>query len=469
MEKINPEIFRGYDIRGISEKDLDYDVMERIGKAHGTYLKSINVSRTVVGYDNRVSTKEYKEAIISGLRKVGINVIDIGLALSPIVYWAQYFFKTKGAVMVTGSHNPAEYNGVKLGRGFSDTLTPIQEIKKMVIKKDFQESQTEGSLKEEKNYIENYYQELIAKAGKIKPFKIVVDASNGPAGKFYPELLRKAGCEVIEQNCRLDGTFPNGTPDPTEEKISQRLAERVIKEKADLGFSYDADGDRIGIVDEKGGFIWNDVLVAIFAEDVIMKNPGAKIVYNALCSKVVDDVIKKAGGEPILWLTGHAFIKDRVHKEKAPFGGELSGHFFFFDNFYGHDDAGYASLRLLSYLTAKSKSLSEVVAGFPQYISSPEIKIGCPDSIKNEVIDRIKEQFIKDFGKENVNDLDGARANFADGMMIIRASQNGPYITVKFEAKDKETYEKRRTYIRDELKKHPEIDWSFGVNEGLIK
>ncbi len=284
-----------------------------------------------------------------------------------------------------------------------------------------------------------------------------------------PELLRQAGCEVIEQNCELDGTFPNGTPDPTEEKVVKRLADRVLKEKADLGFSYDADGDRMGLVDEKGRIIWNDVLVAIFADDVISKNPGAKIVYNALCSKIVEDIITKTGGKPIIWMTGHAFIKDKVKKEKAPFGGELSGHFFFMDNFYGHDDGAYATLRVLDYLTRKNKTLSKVIDEFPKYISSPEIKVGCPDDKKMRVVKDIIADFVRDFGKDKVIDIDGALVDFNDGMMIIRASHNGPYLTTKFEAKDRTTYEKRRQYIRKTLKKYPEIDWSFGVNLELIK
>ncbi len=466
--KLNPFIFRGYDIRGVAEKDMDAEILELIGRAHGTYLKDIGVDKAVVGSDNRLSSEDYRQAVIKGLLRSGIDVIDLGMCLTSIVYWAQYYFKSKGSVMVTASHNPAEYNGVKLGRNFSDTLTPIQWIKKTVEKEKF--TQGKGKLvKANPNYINHYYKELISKIGKIKNFKIVVDASNGTAGKFMPELLRQAGCEVIEQNCELDGTFPNGTPDPTEEKVVKRLADRVLKEKADLGFSYDADGDRMGLVDEKGRIIWNDVLVAIFADDVISKNPGAKIVYNALCSKIVEDIITKTGGKPIIWMTGHAFIKDKVKKEKAPFGGELSGHFFFMDNFYGHDDGAYATLRVLDYLTRKNKTLSKVIDEFPKYISSPEIKVGCPDDKKMRVVKDIIADFVRDFGKDKVIDIDGALVDFNDGMMIIRASHNGPYLTTKFEAKDRTTYEKRRQYIRKTLKKYPEIDWSFGVNLELIK
>jgi len=460
--EVNPHIFRGYDIRGVVGVDLDAETMELIGRAHGTYLSRAGVSKAVVGSDNRLTSEEYRNAVMNGLSKSGIEVIDLGTSLTSIVYWAQYYFKSKGGVMVTASHNPSQYNGVKLGRGYSDTLTPIDLIKKMVLEKDFVEGL--GSVTPAPEFFSAYCQELFNKVGKLNKFKVVIDASNGTAGKFMPEILRQAGCEVIEQNCELDGNFPSGTPDPTEEKVAKRLADRVAKEGADLGFSYDADGDRMGLVDEKGGIIWNDVLVAIFADDVISQNPEAPIVYNALCSRVVGDVISKAGGQPVMWKTGHAFIKEKVNELKAPFGGELSGHFYFMDKFYGHDDGAYASLRVLDYLTRKGKKLSEVVAEFPHYVSSPEVKIGCPDGDKARVVEGIADEMIAKFGSEKVNTIDGARVDFEDGMIIVRFSQNGPYITVKFEAKDDATYEERRQYVKDLLHSHPEIVWSEGVN-----
>ena len=465
---INEQIFRGYDIRGEVDKDLNPEIVELIGKAHGTYLKSIDVDLCVVGSDNRLSSDSYREAIIRGLISTGVNTIDLGQSLSPIVYWAQYYFKSKGGVMITGSHNPVEYNGFKLGRDYSDTLTPVQEIKEMVLKQNFVTGEGKNEVADPK-FIQAYFDDLLSKVGKIKKMKVVIDTANATAGRFYPELIRQAGCEVVEQNCKLDGTFPSGTPDPTEKFFVERVIEGVLKEKADIGFAFDSDGDRLGIVDEKGGIIWNDVLVAIFADDVIKKNPGAAIVFNALCSRVVTDAIKRAGGKPVMWKTGHAFIKEKLREVKAPFGGELSGHFFFMDNFYGHDDGGYAALRLLDYLTQEGKTLSEVVEGFPKYISSPEIKVGCADEIKNEVVGRMVKKFKDDFGAENVNELDGARVDFLDGMMIARVSQNGPYLTVKYEAKDEKVYEERRKYIKDMLHSYKEIDWDFGVNVEEVK
>lgn len=462
------QIFRGYDIRGIAGKELDAESAELIGKAHGTYLKSIGVTKAVVGSDNRLTSDEYRDAVIKGLISTGVDVVDLGTCTTSMVYWAQYHFEAPGAVMVTASHNPAEYNGFKLAKGLSDTLTPIEKIKELVETAKFEVG--EGQLEiANPDFIGIYNKEIIDKAGEIKPMKVVVDASNGTAGKFMPDVLRKLGCEVIEKNCELDGSFPNGTPDPTEEKIAQRLADEVLEAGADIGFTFDGDGDRLGVVDEKGDIIWNDVLVAIFADDVISNSPGAKIVYNTLCSRVVTDVIKKAGGVPLICETGHAYIKEMVNREKAPFGGELSGHFYFMDKFYGHDDGFYAALRVMSYLTKKGKTLSEIVATFPKYISSPEVKIGCPDNRKFEIIKEMVEVAKKDFPEAEVITIDGIRVDFPDGMFVIRASQNGPYITVKFEAKEEKEYNERKEYIKNLLEKYPENDFTTGANIEVLK
>jgi len=461
--EINPQIFRGYDIRGIAEKDMDADTMELIGRAHGTYLKSINVNKCVVGSDNRLTSEEYRKAVIDGLMKTGLDVVDLGLTLTSITYWAQYHFQAKGCVMVTASHNPAEYNGVKLGRNYSDTSTPISEIKRIVLQKNFAEGK--GKLtKAPARYIQIYNQDLLKRIGKLKKFKIVIDASNGAAGKFMPEIFRQAGSEVIEQNCELDGNFPNGTPDPTENYVAKRLAERVIKEGADIGFSFDADGDRIGLVDEKGNIFWNDVLLAILADAVLTKKPGAKIVYNAYCSKVVDDVVRRGKGEPIMWLTGDVYIKEKARKEKAPFAGEFSGHFFFLDDFYGHDDGAFCGLKVLEYLTEKNQPLSKIIASYPKYVSSPEIKIGCPDEKKADVINRMVTILKKDFAGNWFNEADGIRVDFPDGMLMMRMSQNGPYLTPRFEAKTQKIYDERRKYMKDLLESFSELDWSKGSN-----
>jgi len=475
MLKINPEIFRGYDLRGVVDKDLTPEIVEHLGKAYGTYIRKRRVKKVIVGYDCRLTSPAYKEAIIRGLISTGVDVIDIGLTLAGTFYWAQYYFKAKGGVMVTASHNPSEYNGFKFALGYSETMVTdeIQDLRRLAEKGLFIQAKKMGRVK--KQDITNvYFRDLKRRFKKIRKFRIVVDPSCSTPGVFIPELLRRMGCTVIESNCKLDGLFPVGTPDPTEKIVAKRIAKEVLKRKADLGFSYDADGDRMGIVDEKGNILWNDILVALFAADVIDQNPGAKIVFNTLCSKVVEDTIKAKGGRPIMWRTGHSFIKAKAKQVKAKFAGELSGHFFFLDKFYGHDDGAYATLRILDYLSHTHQSLSQAVASFPKYISSPEIKIGCPDNKKVKLMDKISRVLKKDFKDAEVIDDpgragDGVRLETEDAMFVIRYSQNGPYLTVKFEARTKQEYNDLKKYINKLLHSYPEVDWSFGVNVESLK
>ena len=363
---VNDHIFRGYDLRGVSGVDLSEEIMEYLGRAYATFLYQRRIWEVVVGRDNRLTSEAYSKAFIKGLLDSGIDVVDIGLALAQIVYFAQYPLRFKGAVMITASHNPAQYNGIKMAVGFSDTMTgtEIQKLKEIAKDGQFKKFNRKASFKKVDIFPE-YKKDILRRTGKIGKFKVVVDTIYGTAGMFLPEILREAGCEVVEQHTELDGTFPLGTADPTEREVQERLAERVKKEKADIGFSYDTDGDRMGIVDSTGRLIWNDTLVAIFAMDVLDFMPGAKIVFNVLCSKQTRDVIEAHGGEPVIWVTGHSFIKAKLKEERAPFAGELSGHMFFADNFYGHDDEAYATLRLLAYLTRVGKSLHQVVVELP--------------------------------------------------------------------------------------------------------
>lgn len=470
--KINPYIFRGYDLRGLVDKDLTPEIVEYLGKAYGTFLNKRSIKKVVVGHDCRLSSESFSEAIIKGLLGTGIDVFDIGLALVGNIYWAQYYFEALGCVSVSGSHNPAEYNGFKFGTGFSGTMVSeeIQELRQIVEKGEF----VQGSGKLEKKDIkEEYFNDLIKKSGAPFNFKLVVEPSYSTAGAFVPEILKKAGCQVICQHCEIDGSFPLGTPDPTEKKVAERLSKKVLEEKADLGFSYDSDADRIGVVDELGNILWNDILVALFAADALERNPGAKIVFNTLCSKVVRDVIKLKGGQAIMWRTGHSFIKAKAQQEKAVFAGELSGHFYFLDKFYPHDDGCYSTLTLLNYLSRTKQTLSRAVASLPQYISSPEIKIGCPDELKIGLMDKIAKKLRQDFPRAEIIDDeragDGVRLEMEDSMFIIRYSQNGPYLTIKFEAKTQEKYDELKNYISRSLQNYNEIDWSFGVNVESLK
>lgn len=464
--KINPFIFRSYDIRGIVDQDLDVEKIEAIGKAYGTFLNRRKIRQAVVGRDCRLSGEEFKPAFISGLISTGVDVIDLGIIMTQMMYYSQYRFQVNGGAMITASHNPYNFNGFKLAVGFSKTteMEEVQEIKNYIETEKFYKAEKPGGVIQA-DIKEDYFNDVLKRIRLKKKFKVVVDFRHGTPAMYVPELLKRAGCEVVAKHDKVDGSFPAGTPDPTAEDFIKELAQVVIEEKADFGLGFDGDGDRIGVVDEKGRILWNDVLVAIFAQEILERFPGSKIIYNGLCSQVVRDVVKQNGGIPIIWRTGHSFIKTKIAEEGAVFGGELSGHFFFNDNAYGHDDGSYAALRVLEYLSDKDTTLSQLYETFPQYISSPEIKIGCPDEKKVSVVRDLSKRFRADFPDVQITDDtiipgdDGTRADFNDGMMIFRYSQNGPYITVKFEAKDQETYNKRKKYVREMLRSYPEMIW----------
>lgn len=466
VKDINKNIFRGYDIRGVADKDLNPDVYYTLGRGYASWLLSRRINDAVVGHDNRETSEEYATAFIAGLNDGGVNTYDIGLALTQMVYYGVYEYKTKGGAMITASHNPREYNGLKLCTGYSETMLTedIIAFRELIEKGEFVEPEKAG-VNTKCDIFESYVKTILKYFDLKKKWKVVIDASNTTSGMFYPEILRRAGCEVIEQNCELDGTFPLGVPDPTEKAVLERVREGVLKNNADIGLAYDADGDRMAVVDEKGTVLWMDTIVALFADDVLDTMPGAKIVFNNLCSKVVPETIKRRGGQPVMWITGHSFIKAKIKEECAPFGGELSGHIFFTDNFFGHDDAAYASLRLLQYLERRDVSVSEAVVKLPQSISSPEIKLGLDDEIKFELIDtKIAEDLRAALPDAEVNTIDGIRLDTDTAMVTVRASQNGPYITIKYGAETQEELEKIRVMVRDILKKYQEIDWSVGVN-----
>ena len=319
------------------------------------------------------------------------------------------------------------------------------------------------------NIFDSYLRTILKNFNLQKKWRVVIDASNTTSGMFYPEVLHEAGCEVIEQNCKLDGNFPLGVPDPTEIAVLQRLREGVLQHQADIGFAYDADGDRMAVVDENGQVLWMDAIVALFADDVLDTMPGAPIVFNNLCSKAVTLTIQKRGGQPIMWITGHSFIKDKIKELNAPFGGELSGHIFFNDNFFGHDDAAYASLRLLQYLERRGQTLSQAIASLPKFTTSPEIKLGLPDDITFKVIKNVITTDLKrEVPTGEYNSIDGVRVDTDTAMVTIRASQNGPYITIKFEGKTKKEYESLKKTIKKILQSHSEIDWTTGVNTNAV-
>ncbi len=463
-------IYRGYDLRGLVGTELNDQTVVELAKGYATWLLSRRIYDCVVGFDCRNTSPQFHDVLVRELTNSGVTVYDIGLTLSQIVYFGCYFFRTRGMIMITASHNPKEYNGFKLGTGYSSTMETeeIINFRDLVKSGKFTTRSPKGK-HIQKDIFADYVNDLFRRVDFIKKFKVVVDSCAATTGLFLPQILRRAGCDVIEQNTKPDGNFPVGTPDPTEKEVQERLAKRVVAEKADLGFSYDADGDRIGVVDNEGNLIWNDTLVSLFTKDVLDFVPGSKIVYNTLCSKQVDEVIRTSGGQPVMWKTGHSFIKAKVKESSAIFGGELSGHFFFVDNFYGHDDGAIATLRLLAYLTRTGKSLKEAIAELPQYVSSPEIKVGCPDAIKFQLVsNKIGAEIKKLYPNASYIEIDGIRMDTKEEMLIVRASQNGPYLTVKFEAKVIEQYELLRKQISKILHNYSEVDFSSGINTSAL-
>lgn len=462
--KVNPGIFRGYDLRGLVDIDLSPELAEHLGKAFGTYLRRRNITEAVVGRDSRATSPAYSEAVIKGLSWAGIDVIDIGMVLVGTFYWSQHYLKRPGGIYVSASHNPPEFNGFKFANGYSETLVSegMNELRRMVEEEDYEQGAQAGQTKVQ-DIREDYYTDVLKRVPLDRKLKVVVDPGCTTAGAWAPELFRRADCEVVEHNTKVDSSFPLGVADPTEIAVLERVRKEVLEAKADVGLTFDADGDRIGIVDEKGGMIWNDVLVALFAEAVLQDHPGATIMYNMFCSKTVKETIERKGGKPFMWRVGHSFLKKKNQEVKAAFIGELSGHFFFSKDFYNHDDGLFSAMRLLRYLASNGKTLSELVAELPQYVSSPEIKLACADDKKVALVEKLAPIVRKDFPTAEVIDDeragDGIRLEAEDQMFVIRYSQNGPYLGIKFESKTQEGYEKLRKYLADLLHKFPEVEW----------
>jgi phosphomannomutase/phosphoglucomutase len=470
--KVNSQIFRGYDLRGLVDKDLSPEIALHLGKAYGTYLTRRDIHSAVVGRDCRATGPSYSENLIKGLRWAGIDVTDIGMQLVGTFYWSQYHLKIPAGVYVSASHNPPEYNGFKFANGYSETLVSdgMQEMRQLVETEDYDQGSAEGKLKEV-DIRPPYYKDLLERLPLTRHFKVVVDPGCTTAGDIAPDLLRKAGCEVIEFNTKVDPSFPLGVADPTETQVVERLRQEVLDSKADIGFTYDADGDRIGIVDDAGNIIWNDVLVALFAIDVLRDHPGSKIMFNTLCSKVVPETISRYGGVPFMWRTGHSFLKKKNQEVKAAFIGELSGHFFFSSDFYNHDDGLYSTLRLLQAIERSGKKLSELIDELPRYVSSPEIKVFCADEEKQAVVSELAPILHERYPEaEVITDEragDGIRLDLKDEMFVVRYSQNGPYLTIKFEARDLNSYEALRKSINEILHKLPEIDWDSSISANV--
>ena len=428
--KVNSEIFRAYDIRGIFERELSQDLIYKIGQAVGSQVLDENSKQIYVGRDGRISGKEVSDRFIEGILATGCDVIFIGLVHTPLLYFATFEGVTKNGVMITGSHNPKEYNGFKIVINNSSLKEDdIQNLKLKIEQSDFRVGS--GKLSKE-SFNETYVKKISTKINIKNKLKIVLDCGNGSGGVLGPEILRNYSSELIELFCEVDGNFPNHHPDPSEPKNLSKLIETVKKENADLGIAFDGDGDRLGVIDSEGEMIFPDRYLALMAEDILRKNESGKIVFDVKCSKQLERIIKRNNGIPIMTKTGHSFIKSEIARTDAILGGEMSGHIFYNDNWYGFDDGIFASLRLLEILSTQNISTHEVFKKIPKMFSTPEIKISINDAEKFRVVEELKNNF-KPEGYNSIL-LDGLRLEEEDSWGLIRASNTTPALVLRFEA-----------------------------------
>ncbi len=451
---INPAIFRAYDIRGIVDIDLTPEIAVRIGKAYGTYIQKIAGKDIAIGRDNRLSSVPLQSAFINGLLSTGCNCLDIGLSLSPMLYFAVAKWKLSGGVNVTGSHNPTDYNGFKLTKKDAAPIAEdeIQEIRRIIEVEEFAKGQGQIQKKEIKA---EYYDFLMSKVKLEKKIKVVVDAGNGIAGIYAPQLLREIGCEVIELYCESDGTFPNHLPDPEMQENLRDLRKKVIENRADIGVAYDGDGDRMGIVDEKGHHYESDLILILLARDFLQQYPGERVLFDVKCSQNVHDDIITNGGVPFLYKTGHSLIKKKMREENILFGGEVSGHMFFGEDSFVYDDGLRASCRVIHILTKYDKLLSEHFIGLRQFHSTPEIKVPCSDEDKFQVVNDISAFFLTQY-PDSIT-LDGIRIVFPKGWALIRASNTNPYLTVRIEADSSQSLKEITITVVEKLKEFPSV------------
>ena len=450
---INPYIFREYDIRGIVDKDLTDDVVELLGKGIGTYFLKNGAKSASIGGDVRLSTERFREKLMAGLRSVGIDAVNVGPVPTPIQYFSMHYLDVDAGVMITGSHNPPDFNGFKITMHNAPVYGDmIGEIKDIIMKGDFPKGN--GTYKKED--VKDAYMDKIKSDIKIeKPIKVVLDSGNGAASLVAHKLFKDMGVDTIDLFDTPDGTFPNHHPDPTVVDNIQELIKTVRESGAALGVGYDGDGDRIGVVDEKGDIIWGDRLMIIFARDILKTHPGAPIIFEVKCSQALPEMIEKFGGKPIMWRTGHSNLKKKMKEVHSPFAGEMSGHLFFADRYYGYDDAIYASARMVELVAKSGKKVSQLLADVPQYFSTPEIRAEvATDEQKFTIAEKAKEYFSD---KYEVIDVDGVRIQFGDGWGLVRASNTQPVLVLRFEARTEARRDEIKNLVVNKLKEFGDV------------
>jgi phosphomannomutase/phosphoglucomutase len=424
------EIFKAYDIRGIVGKTLTAEITEAIGHAIGSEAVARKQQAIVIGRDGRLSGPELSQALARGIQKAGIDVIDVGMVATPMTYFAAYELKTNSAVMVTGSHNPPDYNGLKMVLG-GETLAGdmIQALRERLEKNDL--AHGSGSYKQQ-DIARAYIDRIVSDVKLARPMKIIIDAGNGVAGAFAPTLFKKLGCEVTELFCEVDGNFPNHHPDPSQPKNLQDLIKALKESDAEIGLAFDGDGDRLGIVTKDGQIIFPDRQLMLFAADVLSRNPGAEIIFDVKSTRKLFGWIKERGGKPLLWKTGHSFIKAKMKETGALLAGEMSGHIFFKERWYGFDDGLYAGSRMLEYLS-KQTDINATLHGLPDTVNTPELNITMAEG-EHYALMNLLQKTAKFTGADEVIKLDGLRVEYPDGFGLARPSNTTPVIVLRFEA-----------------------------------
>jgi phosphomannomutase/phosphoglucomutase len=426
-------LFREYDIRGIAGRDLTPEGARLIGRGYAAFLREQGISGTIaVGRDNRPSGDALHTGLIAGLNESGHDTVDIGVVPTPVAYWAQHTMDVAGGIQITGSHNPAEYNGFKLGAERKSLWgAQIQRIRELIESGAFVSGQGRGR---QDDVLDRYLDDIVERVGPIlRNVHVIADCGNGVGALVVPELLRRLGVRAECLFCESDGTFPNHHPDPTVEKNLEDLIRRVRASGAELGIGFDGDADRIGIVDGTGEIIWGDYLLIVYARDVLERTGrGQSIIFDVKCSQALPDAISQAGGKPVMWRTGHSLIEEKMHETHAPIAGEMSGHMFFAEGFYGFDDAIYGAARLLRIVADAGMTVRELLADVPRFVSTPEIRVDCADDLKFGIVEQARRHFA---AKYDVIDVDGVRVQFGDGWGLLRASNTQPVLVLRFEAR----------------------------------
>jgi len=451
-------IFRAYDIRGVADRDLDDETAYRIGSAIATIAGEMGEQTLALGYDGRASSGRLRGLVEKALLRAGRDVVDIGLVPTPLLYFTTQRSEARSGIMITGSHSPADYNGMKIVlKGQTLSEGAIDRVRDLAQTGRFSTGQ--GRLIQ-RSMVNDYIDEVVSDIAIAVPLKVVVDAGNGATGHIAPALLEELGCDVIPLNCEVDGTFPNRSPDTGDEAALAGLVQAVRAERADFGVAYDGDGDRLAVVTGSGRILRTDVLMMLFARDVVARHPGADVVYDVKCSRDLAQLITSLGGRPVLWKTGHALMKQKMAETGALLGGEFSGHIFFGERWYGFDDGMYATGRLAEILSSQELDFDDFIADLPTAVSTPEILIEVPDDEKFDLIRRFREEASFPHGKSN--DLDGLRVDFAEGWGLLRASNTGPALTARFEGRDDAALKAVQDRFREQLSRvAPDLDIPF--------